>query len=120
MRSSSPILLGVFAALSLSVLGCSADQIAPPATERGASGERILTSFDRVTLAPRERARFRAAVVSSAALSSAGLTFVMRNASVANLTATNGRAQVQGVAAGRTWVVVQSAAAADSVEVVVQ
>lgn len=120
MRSSSPTLFGVLAALSLSVLGCSADQIAPPATERATSGEWILTSFDRVTLAPRERARFRAAVVSSGALSSAGLTFVMRNPSVASLTAVNGRAQVQGLAAGLTWVVVQSAAAADSVEVVVQ
>jgi hypothetical protein len=119
MRSSSPVLFGVLAALSLSVLECSADQIAPPASERGPSGERILTSFDRVTLAPRERARFRAAVVSSAGLSSAGLTFVTRNALVASLTEANGRAQVQGLAAGRTWVVVQSAAAADSVEVVV-
>lgn len=120
MRSYSPTLFGVFAALSLSVLGCSADQVAAPVTERGVSGERILTSFDRVTLAPRECARFRAAVVSSGALSSAGLTFVVRNPSVASLTATSGRAQVQGLAAGRTWVVAQRADAADSVEVMVQ
>ncbi len=44
----------------------------------------------------------------------------MRNPAVAILAATNGRVQLQGLAAGRTWVVVQSAAAADSVEVVVQ
>jgi hypothetical protein len=120
MRSSSPTLVGVLAALSLSILGCSADPVTPPATDRGASGERILTSFDRVTLAPRERARFKAVVVRSGTLSSAGLTFVMRNPSVASLTAANGRAQVQGMAAGRTWVMVQSIAAADSVEVVVE
>jgi hypothetical protein len=120
MRSSSPILFGVLAALSLFILGCSADQIAPPATALGSSSETILTSFDRVTLAPRERAGFRAAVVSSGALNSAGLTFVMRNPAVASLTAANGRAQVQGLNAGRTWVVVQSVAAADSVEVVIQ
>jgi hypothetical protein len=36
------------------------------------------------------------------------------------VTTANGRAQVQGLAAGRTWVVVQSAAAADSVEVIVE
>jgi hypothetical protein len=35
------------------------------------------------------------------------------------VTAANGRAQVQGLAAGRTWVVVQSVTATDSVEVVV-
>jgi hypothetical protein len=120
MRSSSPALFGVFAALSLSVLGCSPDQIAPPASERGPSGESILTSFDRVTLAPQQLASFKAAVVRSGALSSAGLTTVVRNPSVASLTGANGRAQVQGLAAGRTWVVVQSAAAVDSVEVVVQ
>jgi hypothetical protein len=120
MRSSPPVLIGVFAALSLSVLGCAADQIAPPATERGASSESILTSFDRVTLAPRERARFKAVVVRSGALSAAGLTFVIRDPAVASLTAANGRAQVQGVAAGRTWAVVQSTAAADSLEVVVE
>jgi hypothetical protein len=120
MRSLSPALFGVFAAVSVSVLGCSADQIAPPATGRGALGERILTSFDRVTLAPRERARFRAAVVSSGALSTGGLSFIMRNPSVASLTSASGRAQVQGLAAGRTWVVVQSAEAGDSVEVIVQ
>ena len=34
--------------------------------------------------------------------------------------AADGRAQVQGLATGRTWVVVQRAAAADSVEVIVQ
>jgi hypothetical protein len=120
MRSSAPIGFGLFVALSLSVLACSADQVAQPSTERVTSGEWILTSFDRVTLAPREQARLKAAVVRSGALSSAGLAFVMRNPAVATLVATKGRVQVQGLAAGRTWAVVQSAAAADSVEVIVQ
>jgi hypothetical protein len=120
MRSSSPTLFGLVAALSLSIVGCSADQVAQPSTERVGSGEWILTSFDRVTLAPREQAHLRAAVVRSGALSSAGLAFVMRNPAVAALAATNGRVQLQGLAAGRTWAVVQSAAAADSVEVIVQ
>jgi hypothetical protein len=39
---------------------------------------------------------------------------------VAGVTAANGRVRVQGLAAGRTWVVVQSVAAADSVEVIVE
>jgi hypothetical protein len=38
---------------------------------------------------------------------------------VATLSASNGLARVQGVATGHTWVMVQSATAADSVEVVV-
>ena len=120
MRSASPAIFGVFAALSLGMLGCSADQVAPPATEGGTSGGTILTSFDRVSLVPREGAAFRAAVISGGVLSARGLAFIMRNPAVASLTAVKGRAQVQGLAAGRTWVVVQGGAAADSVEVLVQ
>jgi hypothetical protein len=120
MRSSSPAVFGLFAALSLSVLGCSADRVAQPSTERVPSGEWILTSFDRVILAAGEQARLKAAVVRSGALSSAGLVFVMRNPAVATLAATKGRVQVQGLAAGRTWAVVQSTGAADSVEILVQ
>jgi hypothetical protein len=121
MHSSSPTLVGVLAALSLSILGCSADQTAPPATEHGMSGGAILTSFDRLTLSRGEGSSFRASVIGSGArVSSAGLTFVSRAASVARVTAANGRAQVQGLATGRTWVVVRSAAAADSVEVIVE
>ena len=119
MRSPSLTLIGA-TALSLSMSACGPEPIAPADTARVAAGERILTSFDRIMLGPRERARFRAVVVNAGALSSAGLTFVMRNPSVASLAAADGRAQVQGLATGRTWVVVQRAAAADSVEVIVQ
>ena len=119
MRPPLLTLIGA-TALSLSLSACGPEPIAPADTARVAAGERILTSFDRITLAPRERARFRAVVVNAGALSSAGLTFVMRNPSVASLAAADGRAQVQGLATGRTWVVVQRAAAADSVEVIVQ
>jgi hypothetical protein len=122
MRSSSPTLLGVLAALSLTA-GCSPDTVSPPATERSPAGAAILTSFDRLTLSRGESSSFRASLIGSGArLSSAGLTFASRATSVAGVTVANGRAQVQvqGLAAGRTWVVVQSAAAADSVEVIVQ
>jgi hypothetical protein len=120
MRSSSPTLLGVLAALSLTA-GCSPDPVSPPAGERSPAAAAILTSFDRLTLSRGESSSFRASLVGSEGrLSSAGLTFASRAASVASVTAANGRAQVQGLAAGRTWVVVQSATAADSVEVIVQ
>jgi hypothetical protein len=119
MCSSLPTLIRVLAG-SLAVAACAPEPISPPDTERTAGPAGILTSFDRLTLARGEGASFRAAVFSGGALSSARLSFVMRNPSVATLTAANGRAQVQGRAAGRTWVVVRSAAAADSVEVVVQ
>jgi hypothetical protein len=119
MRSPSPTLIGVFAVLSLSLAGCSADPAAPPAEASTPDG-RIITSFDRLMLARGEGASFRAAVVSRGALSSAGLSFVIRNPSVASLTRANGRARVQGLAAGRTWAVVQSAIAGDSVEIVVE
>jgi hypothetical protein len=120
MRSSSPTLLGVIAALSLSA-GCSPDPVAPPAGERSPAGATILTSFDRLTLSRGESSSFRASLVGSGArLSSAGLTFASRATSVAGVTAASGRVRVQGVTAGRTWVVVQSVAAADSVEVIVE
>jgi hypothetical protein len=119
MRSCSPTLFGVLAALSLAT-GCSPDPVSPPATERSSQGATILTSFDRLTLSRGESSSFRASLVGSdARLSSAGLTFVSRATSVAGVTAASGRARVQGLALGRTWVVVQSASATDSVEVVV-
>jgi hypothetical protein len=120
MRSPSPTLLGVLAAFSLTA-GCSPDPVSPPASERSSAGAAILTSFDRLTLSRGESSSFRASLIGSGArLSSAGLTFASRAVSVAGVTAANGRARVQGLAAGRTWVVVQSAAAADSVEVIVE
>ena len=120
MRSSSPTLLGVLAALSLTA-GCSPDPISAPTSEPSPAGAAILTSFDRLTLSRGASLTFRASLVGSGArLSSAGLTFVSRATSLAGVTAANGRAKVQGLAAGRTWVVVQSASATDSVEVVVE
>jgi hypothetical protein len=107
------------AAVSLSA-SCSPDPVSPPASERSPAGATILTSFDRLTLSRGESSSFRASLIGSGArLSSAGLTFSSRAGSVAGVTAANGRAQVQGLGAGRTWVVVQSAAATDSVEVIV-
>jgi hypothetical protein len=102
-------------------MGCSPDPVSPPASERSPAGATILTSFDRLTLSRGESSSFHASLIGAGArLSSAGLTFASRATSVAGVTAANGRAQVQGLAAGRTWVVVQSAATADSVEVVVE
>mgnify|MGYP001492372093 CR=1 FL=1 len=121
MRSPLPALLGAVVTFSIAIAGCSADPAAPPATERAASGGSILTSFDRLTLARGERSSFRASLVGSRArLSSAGLTFVSRASSVASVKAVNGRARVEGLSAGRTWILVQAAATTDSVEVVVE
>jgi hypothetical protein len=121
MRSPSPILIGVLASVSLTLTACSAEPTAPPAAESSMSGGAILTSFDRLTLSRGGRSSFRASLVGAGArISSAGLTFVSRTASVARVSAVRGRAQVEGIAAGRTWVLVQSAGAADSVEVIVQ
>ncbi|MEP7226451.1 MAG: hypothetical protein ABI785_03745 [Gemmatimonadales bacterium] len=120
MGSSSLTLLGVFAAMSLTA-GCSPDPISAPTSEQSPATAAILTTFDRLTLARGESSSFRASLVGAdARLSSAGLTFVSRATSLAGVTGANGRARVQGLAAGRTWVVVQSVAAADSVEVVVE
>ncbi len=119
MRSSSPTLL-ILAALSLTV-GCSPDPVSPPASERSPANATILTSFDRLTLSRGESSSFRAALVGSGSrLSSAGLRFISRATSLAGVTADNGRARVLGLTAGRTWIVVESSAATDSVEVVVQ
>src|SRR3954452_19960204 len=120
MRWSSPTLLGAAAFLSL-VLGCSPDSVSPPATDRPTATTGILTSFDRLTLSSGQSASFRASLIGSGArLSSTGLTFASRASTVASVNAANGRAQVEGQAAGRTWVVVQSAAASDSVEIIVE
>jgi len=121
MPWSSQAVMGVLAASAFALAGCSADPVTPPATERTPAGTAILTSFDRLTLSPGQSSSFRASLVGAGArLSSAGLTFASRATSVAGVAAANGRARVEGLAAGRTWVVVQSAAAADSVEIVVE
>jgi hypothetical protein len=120
MRSSCPTLLGVLAALSLTA-GCAPDAVSPPATERSSTGTGILTSFDRLTLSPGGSSSFQAALIGAGArLSSAGLTFASRSGAVAAVTAANGHAQVQGLATGRTWVVVRGGGMSDSVEVVVE
>jgi hypothetical protein len=120
MRSSSPTLFGAVAFLSV-VLGCSPESVSPPATDRPTASSGILTSFDQLTLSRGQSASFRASLIGSGArLSSTGLTFASRATSVAGVTAANGRVKVEGLGAGRTWVVVQSAAATDSVEVVVE
>jgi hypothetical protein len=121
MRPPSAILSRVFASLSLSLVACSAEPTAPPASQSAVSGGSILTSFDRLTLARGERSSFRASLVGAGArISSDGLTFVSRAASVARVSAARGRAQVDGVAAGRTRILVRTSGSADSVEVVVQ
>jgi hypothetical protein len=120
MRSPSHPLAGVLAALTVALAGCSGDT-AEPRADAPASDGSILTSFDRLALAPGGHATFRASLVDrNALLSSSGLTFASRAPAVARVSTANGRALVQGVAAGRTWVVVRSAAASDSVQVIVQ
>ena len=121
MRSRYPTLIGAVVALLLFLSACSPDSVAPPTTERKITAAGILTSFDQLTLARGDAASFRASIIGSdARLSFAGLAFASRNPSVAALSARGGVARVQGVAPGRTWVLVQSAAAADSVEIVVE
>jgi hypothetical protein len=110
----------IVAAVSLSLAACSAEPIAGPAAQSPVAGGTILTTFDRLTLARGERSSFRASVVAGDRLSSDGLTFVSRAASVARVSAVRGRAQVEAAGAGRTWILIQSSAAADSVEVIVQ
>ena len=120
MRSPFHRLAGAFASLIVAVAACSGDP-AEPRADAPASDGSILTSFDRLTLAPGDRATFRASLVdANARLSSAGLAFASRAPAVARVSTANGRALVQGVAAGRTWVVVRSGAASDSVQVIVQ
>jgi len=112
--------LAIAASLSLAIAACASDPAAPRADTPQGDGT-ILTTFDRLTLAPGARAGFRAAFVGATGrLGSAGLTFTSRAPSVARVSAAGGRAAVQGIAAGRTWVVVRSAAAMDSVEVTVR
>ena len=120
MRPILPRMLEIGVPLSLALTACSSDSAAPRADAPALDGS-ILTSFDRLTLAPGARASFRASVIGRAGrLSSAGLAFASRATSVARVNAANGRAAVQGVAAGRTWVVVRGAVASDSVEVIVR
>jgi hypothetical protein len=120
MCSPSYRLAGVLASLTVALAACSGDT-AEPRADAPASDGTIITSFDRLTLVPGGRATFRASLVdASARLSSAGLEFASRAPAVARVSTANGRAVVQGVAAGRTWVVVRSAAASDSVQVIVQ
>ena len=120
MRSPYHRLAGVLASVTVALAACSGET-AEPRADAPASDGSILTSFDRLTIAPGGRATFRAAFVdANARLSSAGLEFASRAPAVARVSTANGRALVQGVAAGRTWVVVRSAAASDSVQVIVQ
>ena len=120
MRSHPHRLAAVLASLTVALAACSGEA-AEPRADASASDGSILTSFDRLTLAPGGRATFRASLVdASARLSSVGLAFASRAPAVARVSTTNGRAVVQGVAAGRTWVVVRSAGASDSVQVIVR
>jgi hypothetical protein len=121
MRSPSHRLAGVLASLTVLLAACSGETAEPRTDAPAASDGSILTSFDRITLAPGGHATFRASLVdANARLSSAGLAFASRAPAVARVSTANRRTLVQGVAAGRTWVVVRSAAASDSVEVIVQ
>ena len=116
MRPFLPPLL--LASLVLSACTAEPDE---PRTDPPASDGSILTTFDQLTLVPGDHASFRASLVSGAGrLSTAGLAFASGAPSVARVTATGGRAVVQGVATGRTWVLIRSAAGSDSVEVVVR
>jgi hypothetical protein len=120
MRSPLHWLAGALTSLTVALAACSRDTAEPRADVPASDGS-ILTSFDRLTLAPGGRASFRASLVdANARLSSGGLAFASRAPAVARVSTVNGRALVQGVAAGRTWVVVRSAAASDSVQVIVQ
>ena len=112
--------LGISGPLSLVLTACSPGAAAPREDVPASDGS-MLTTFDRLTLTSGDQAGFRASLVGSGGrLSSAGLVFVSRAPAVALVSAASGRARVQAVAAGRTWVVVRSAAATDSVEVIVQ
>lgn len=113
-------LVGTVAPLAVALGACSSDATEPRSDAPRSDGA-IITTFDRLTLGVGDRATFRAFLVSETArLGVAGLAFASGAPSVARVTAVGGRAQVQGVAAGRTWVVVRSAGVGDSVEVIVQ
>jgi hypothetical protein len=121
MRTSLALRIGLLVASSFPFAGCSPEPISAPADESSAVGGRILTTFDRLTLSRGDRSSFRAALVGAGGqVSSAGVTFASRAVSVARVSAAKGRAQVQGIGTGRTWIVVQSSAAEDSVEVTVR
>jgi hypothetical protein len=81
----------------------------------------MLTTFDRLTLSRGGRSSFRAAVIgANGRISPDDVTFISRAATVARVSAAKGRAQVEALAAGRTWILAESSGAVDSVEVVVQ
>jgi hypothetical protein len=110
----------ILAVLWFALGACSADTAEPRPDAPSADGA-ILTSFDRLTLAHGDETTFRATVVGPAArLNSAGLVFASRAPAIARVMADRGQARVTGIASGRTFVLVRSAAGADSVEVVVQ
>ena len=120
MRPLLPRLVGALAPLAVALGACSSDT-AEPGSDTPSSDGSILTTFDRLTLGVGDRATFRAFLVSeTGGLGSVGLVFASGAPLVARVTAVGGRAQVQGVSAGRTWVAVRSASAVDSVEVIVQ
>jgi hypothetical protein len=107
-------------ALPLVLAACAAPA-EPDARAETPAGGTILTSFDRLTLARGSRATFRAALVSSRlGLGSAGLGFTSRAPEIARVTATGGRAVVEAVGSGHTWIGVRAAGSSDSVEVVVE
>jgi hypothetical protein len=120
MPTHLPRLIALLAPLAVILAACASDTAEPRSDALSSDGS-ILTTFDRLTLGVGDRATFRAFLVSGTArLGSSGLVFASVAPLVARVTAVGGRAQVQGVAAGRTWVVARSAVASDSVEVVVQ
>jgi hypothetical protein len=120
MRTLLPRLIALLAPLAVAVAACASDTAEPGSDVPSPEGS-ILTTFDRITLGVGDRATFRAFLISGTArLGSSGLVFASGAPLVARVTAVGGHAQVEGVAAGRAWAVVRSAAAADSVEVIVQ
>jgi hypothetical protein len=121
MRISFALRIGLLVASPFSFAGCSPEPTSPPADESSVVGGTILTTFDRLTLSRGERSSFHAVLVGAGGrIGSDGLTLVSRAASVAQVSAAKGRAQVVGIGAGRTWILVQGAAATDSVEVMVR
>jgi hypothetical protein len=120
MHSPLKRLTGLIA-LPITMAACSSEAVAPPTQNDSPTGATILTSFDQLTLAPGGRTSFHASLVSPGArLGSAGLDFVSRSAAIARVSGERGRAEVESVSAGRTWIVVASGGAADSVEVIVR
>jgi hypothetical protein len=109
------------AAVLVALAGCATDPSGPSSREAAATAGRILTTFDQLTVAAGAGSTFRASVVGSGAREAAGLAFVSRSTAVATVRSSGGRARVLGVAAGRTWIVVEGGAAGrDSVEVIVE